>query len=585
MHLHFELKRIPRLLLACLIILPLCPQSSKAGSIKTPVHFDIHIALTPQNTQTLSALGQLWVFLKYHHPDVAAGQYDWDAELMKELPNILAAKDKAGLQKELEHWVDQFPKPDICSFCTPVPEGPNVKLKPDYGDLFTPGFLSPSLAAKLRYLIKNGNIHSNYYAEGLVLQRILANSTNEKNYPSSPYPAEGLRLLAVYRYWGLVQYFFPHRHLIGEDWKNVLTEFIPVFLGAKDEGEYLLACRRLITRINDSHAWIFKDNKMYAKDMGIYSTTFSVKFIENKLVVDSVCRGFGGNIAVGDIITHIDGKPVEENVKRMIPIVSASNDAARMRDIASFILRGQTDTVALTVLRGMESRKFLMSRYKPWTAKLIWKYLDNFPKKTAYKTIGSDIGYVYAAKYKNRQLPAIKKAFNNTKGIIVDMRCYPAEYLPDHLGGYLKEGISPFVITTVADTDKPGFFVFAKPRSNGTGPKDQAAKDCYKGKVIILVNEMTQSTPEFATMAFQSGRNVTTLGSTTAGADGNIAKFPLPGGLETSFTGGGVYYPDKAETQRVGLKVDITVKPTLKGFQNGRDELLEKAIDIIHNSK
>jgi C-terminal processing protease CtpA/Prc len=43
-----------------------------------------------------------------------------------------------------------------------------------------------------------------------------------------------------------------------------------------------------------------------------------------------------------------------------------------------------------------------------------------------------------------------------------------------------------------------------------------------------------------------------------------------------------VYYPDGTETQRVGIIPDIYVTPTIKGIKEGRDELLEKAIEIIN---
>ena len=46
-------------------------------------------------------------------------------------------------------------------------------------------------------------------------------------------------------------------------------------------------------------------------------------------------------------------------------------------------------------------------------------------------------------------------------------------------------------------------------------------------------------------------------------------------------SGIGVYYPNGDETQRVGIIPDIEVKPTIDGIKKGRDELLEKAIDLI----
>jgi C-terminal processing protease CtpA/Prc len=82
-------------------------------------------------------------------------------------------------------------------------------------------------------------------------------------------------------------------------------------------------------------------------------------------------------------------------------------------------------------------------------------------------------------------------------------------------------------------------------------------------------------------MAFRAGDNTTILGSTTAGADGNVSSIMLPGGLRTMISGFGVYYPDGEETQRVGIVPDIEVKPTVKGIREGKDELIEKAIEVI----
>jgi len=82
-------------------------------------------------------------------------------------------------------------------------------------------------------------------------------------------------------------------------------------------------------------------------------------------------------------------------------------------------------------------------------------------------------------------------------------------------------------------------------------------------------------------MAFRAGDNTTVIGSTTAGADGNVSKIFLPGGLRTMISGIGVYYPDGKETQRIGIIPDIEVQPTIQGIKDGRDELVEQAIKII----
>jgi C-terminal processing protease CtpA/Prc len=103
----------------------------------------------------------------------------------------------------------------------------------------------------------------------------------------------------------------------------------------------------------------------------------------------------------------------------------------------------------------------------------------------------------------------------------------------------------------------------------------------YGGKVVILVDETTQSQAEYTAMALRATPNAIVVGSTTAGADGNVSSIVLPEGLRTLFSGLGVFYPEGSPTQRVGIHVDVRVSPTAAGIRDGRDEVLEAAIRQI----
>jgi len=85
-------------------------------------------------------------------------------------------------------------------------------------------------------------------------------------------------------------------------------------------------------------------------------------------------------------------------------------------------------------------------------------------------------------------------------------------------------------------------------------------------------------------MALRVAPEAVVIGSQTAGADGNVSRINLPGGIKTMISGIGVYYPDGTETQRIGIVPDIEIKPTIAGFREGTDELLEKAIEVIKTS-
>ena len=89
------------------------------------------------------------------------------------------------------------------------------------------------------------------------------------------------------------------------------------------------------------------------------------------------------------------------------------------------------------------------------------------------------------------------------------------------------------------------------------------------------------SQAEYTAMAFRSARGATVIGSTTAGADGNVSSIPLPGGFQTMISGIGVIYPDKKPTQRIGIIPDVEIEPTIVGIRAGRDEVLEEALRQI----
>ncbi|RZL30264.1 MAG: peptidase S41, partial [Pedobacter sp.] len=200
---------------------------------------------------------------------------------------------------------------------------------------------------------------------------------------------------------------------------------------------------------------------------------------------------------------------------------------------------------------------------------------SKIPNRKPYEIINNDVAYVYPGTFKNTDLPAAKKLFGNTIGMIIDLRSYPADYLPYTFGNYIKSEKTPYVKFTLGSASNPGYFKFGKTLSNGGN------KDNYKNKIVVIVDETTQSAAEFATMAFQSTPNVTVIGSQTAGADGNSSTIVLPGGISTYISGIGVFYPDGKPTQRVGIKIDYVIKPTVRGIIEKKDELLEKALALL----
>lgn len=78
---------------------------------------------------------------------------------------------------------------------------------------------------------------------------------------------------------------FLVKNLVDEDWKNVLEEFIPKVIDAKNETEYTRTILELIGRVNDTHGNIWGGNQVLNNDFGRKYAPVKVTFIENKLFI------------------------------------------------------------------------------------------------------------------------------------------------------------------------------------------------------------------------------------------------------------------------------------------------------------
>ncbi|MES2810662.1 MAG: S41 family peptidase [Bacteroidota bacterium] len=526
-----------------------------------------------QTVKKLALLAQAWGFIKYHHPAVAQGQFNMDGELFRVMPAVLKATDIKQANNAIEKWVDKFGVPEACNNCKPKPAG-KVVLEPDYGDLFNEKVASASLSKKLKYILDNSNITTSFY---LSQARNVGNPIfmHELEYPQTAYTDAGFRLLTLFRYWNMVQYFFPYRDIIGRDWNGVLREFIPKYILATDPNDYALISLEMITNLNDTHANVWNSLNGIHRFRGTLASPVRAQFIEDKLVVTGFYNdtlNVKNNLKIGDIINAINNSPVDHLIKLHLPYTAASNYDTKLRDLGNILMRSNEAISTLQITRDVKPLtvqqanmpRLKVNYYGPDAAKAA---------QPAFKLINNQVGYLYPGAYHNKDLPAIKAMFDNTKAIIVDMRCYPSEFMPFTFVPYIKPKKSDFVKFTIGSISKPGSFEMSQPIAN---PGDGQ----YKGKVIVIVNATSQSQAEYTTMAFQSSPNVTVIGSTTAGADGNVSYITLPGGISTMISGIGIFYPDGTPTQRTGVKIDRVIKPTIAGVKAGRDELLEKAIEL-----
>lgn len=525
--------------------------------------------LTPQLIDNLDLLGRVWGFLKYHHPTISKGEYNWDYELFRMLPDYLQITDQQKRDDYLVKWIQRFGK--IRTNKNVIPVDSTAFLKPDL-TWINKEQLSPKLYKLLMKVYQNRNQSNFYYVTRNPLGAGNVHFINENAYSDISYPDAGFRLLSLYRYWNMVQYFFPYRYLTDTDWGIEMKKQIPFFIEASDQDEYFHAVRRMVAECDDSHAIVY--SKSMISYYNYYRPPFNVRFLKNDtLVVDSYRNPEKidkNGPRIGDVITHINNQPILHLIDSLSPYIAASNHWTKLREIAKTIVCSNDSFVELSYWSEGKQKTAVIPLYSFFELDY-----SNRTDGVCYQLLNHNIGYISMDDISEKHLKIIADTIKNTKGLILDMREYPKETLQNKLGKLLSDTSVPFAKFTYPVLNNPGEFVFVAPVNT------QKGKEHYKGKVIILINEETQSHAEYCTMFYRTITNSIVIGTNSAGADGNVSRLELPGGIQTMFSGIGIYYPDGTETLRIGIVPDIYVWPTVQGVREGRDEVLEKALEIL----
>ncbi|RZK55798.1 MAG: hypothetical protein EOO59_10290, partial [Hymenobacter sp.] len=348
--------------------------------------------LTPQQADNVAALGQVWGLLKYFHPAVAAGQRDWDAEFLRQLPGIVACKSVLERSGLLSTWVSSLGAVPPCAACATPPAQP-VRLATDLRWAQDKRRFSAPLRQQLAFIAANRYQGAPHYLA--VAEAGNPTFPHEAGYADQACPAAGLRLLAVCRHWNIVQYYYPYRYAIGSEWGSVLPDLLPRFAAATTPLAYRHAALQLATRLHDGHATL-RDPLLEA-EQGNYLVAAAVQFIDNKATVIRV-RHDGQvpqpPLEPGDIITHVAGRPVADMVRQQLPETPGSNQAAQLRAITSTLLFATTPQLDLQVLRADQALRFTAPCFKVGTVPPVRPALAD----SMYRFIAPEVGYVDMAR-------------------------------------------------------------------------------------------------------------------------------------------------------------------------------------------
>jgi C-terminal processing protease CtpA/Prc len=402
----------------------------------------------------------------------------------------------------------------------------------------------------------------------------------ENAYAESSYPPEPLRLLGAFRIWSIFEWFSPYRHLMDPGWDTMLEQALLNFSAARNAREYHLAVAEMVAHVNDTHSQT--SSTVLTEFWGIAAPALALRPVEGKAVVvaitDESARSSG--IAVGDVIVSVDGERTEERLSRMARYISASTPQALRRDSVNRLLRGsENSTARVRVVKadGREQETTLERRasFLPGTTATI--------AADVFRLLPGNIGYIDLRLLKNYQVQGVFDALKDTIGLVFDMRGYPND---------TRYAVARQLIKTTqtVTTSWPYVRVLFEP---GTETRQdlleaplriEASAAPYAGKTLMLIDDRAQSQSEATAELLRQVHGTIFVGTATAGANGEGSNFPVPGGLSIGLTGIGIIRADGTTMQRVGIRPDVEVAPTLVGIRSGRDEVLERAVAYLTSS-
>ncbi|MCC9063586.1 S41 family peptidase [Flavobacterium piscisymbiosum] len=466
--------------------------------------------------QNIEKLGKLWGHLKYHSASVAKGDYNFDYELIRKLHLI----NNPEFDSELQIWKEKLTKADQ-------------------------------------------NIRAHYYLD--FKKTLNPVFKNESAYSNMKYDDDGLKLIALFRYWSVIEYLFPYKNLTDLQWGDILKKYIPKFLLVDDELSYKLLLIELFKETGDSHASIYNMGEKIEHYFGENQIPITAKIINNQVIVTDFKNI--PQLKTGDEILAFDGEKIDIRIARLTKYTIASNVSSQNRDVILKLFLTNKNDVEIRVRRNNKNFNIQANSTK------INYFNQNKPSNVE---LAGDIGYIYPGSLKKNELKEILKRYKNKKGIVIDLRCYPSDYIIDIIGGLMMPEPKEFAKFSATSLKEIGQF-----KVKGAITVGDNNPDYYKGKVAVLIDENTQSSAEFTVMALRVLPNVAVIGSQTAGADGDVSEIILPGNASTMMSGIGIFYPDMKETQRIGMIPDIKVSPTRKGIEQNIDEVLLEALKFI----
>ena len=379
-----------------------------------------------------------------------------------------------------------------------------------------------------------------------------------------------LRQASVIIAWNIFQHFYPYFDLVEVNWEDVLRKSLAKAYEDRNPGEFTDTLRWMVARLQDGHGTVIPpvDTERYLR------FPFKVRLMENKLVISEVSPAADENACFkkGDIIRSIDNTPATqwlEEKKKLISGTSQHKTVTALRRLTyglgetyTFVFSRPDSTFDCTLTQGADIN-------------------TDFKKPPPFKELRDDIYYVDLRNISMKSIRKKTEILATAKGIVFDVRGRPNgnHEVLRHLS---KDTLrSPrWMIPQYMYPDQENIAGYDTSGRWTLPPKEPY----FPGERVFLSNRNTISYGESVMGIVEHYDLGEIAGETTAGANGNVASYTLPGNYTIRWTGMRVLKHDYSQHHLVGIKPDIPVRPSIEDLRAGKDSYIEKAVEVINSS-
>jgi C-terminal processing protease CtpA/Prc len=372
--------------------------------------------------------------------------------------------------------------------------------------------------------------------------------------------------------WNVFQHFYPYFDVTKTNWNDAFITAIKEAYISKTGYDFYRTLQKLVAKLKDGHGDVSGTVTAGNED---FALALQWAWIEGQLVITKVLND-NIQIKAGDIVTAINRIPAEKYFQNVYQYISAATPGwLDYRAQTETLLGRQDSEVTLTVLDDQNTKKEIMVMRS-------LSYGDYFRKlndinKEGFRKIKDSIYYINIGKASMKEIAGKLSDLQNAKALICDLRGYPQ-------GNH--ELISYFLLQN--DTSRSWMRVpeiIYPDQENITGYREMGwemkpLQPHLNAKVFFIIDGRAVSYAESYMSFIEHYKLATIIGQPSAGTNGNVNTFTLPGPFQIAWTGMKVLKHDGSQHHGIGILPDVYVQKTIRGIRENKDEFLDKAIEL-----